>query len=191
MSLGSGTPVTSWPAEPTSSELVNGFNRIEGNIQDIEDSKVENASGGGGEVDLSQSSDSDVAIDVASDAALTWDETEDKFTAGGKDIAAPILGDTATQSKGNTIANNARWTPAAGMYQIVFEAGHLGVASANAVLLEVYVNSGWVQLDIAPSSFVVGRAAWALAIITDGTNVRVFNNNSGDTITVHYVRFTW
>lgn len=184
MSLGSGTPVTSWPIEPTSSELVDGFNRIGGNTQDLEDSKVENASDGSTEVDLSQGSDSDVSVEVASDASISWDESADEFVVS-KDVSALVeITDTPEQVKGTTIAAGATWTPPAGMYQIIFDAPSL----SPSVFCDVFVSGAWRARDISPSGGSGGASSWFEALVTDGTNVRI-RNASAVTITAHYLRF--
>jgi hypothetical protein len=77
MALDGGTPETNWPAAPSSSALVAGFNRIEENIQSLEDTKIENLSG---EVDLTAGgADADVVLELDSSYGMTWDESEDEF----------------------------------------------------------------------------------------------------------------
>jgi hypothetical protein len=77
MSLDSGTPKTDWDA--ADAVLTTDLERIEGNTQDLQDSKVENISG---TVDLRRypaRPDEDVVLRFASDATLTWDESADAF----------------------------------------------------------------------------------------------------------------
>lgn len=99
----SNTPKTDWTsADPIDQSTLNG---IEQNIQDLEDSKIElEATKQYDFTDPEAGSDDDVNIQFASDAAIEWNEGDDRFEVTKKIegiVTDPISVDEGTMTTGS------------------------------------------------------------------------------------------
>lgn len=155
----SNTPKTDWTASDGVS--TEDMNQIEQNIQDLEDSKLENVEG---TVDLSGGlDDNDVTLRFASDAAIEWDEVADKFTAT-KPFPVSVLS-VPNRGTAITITSNGLYTVPRGVWEVY----NVSASSTFRITFSAGTEStiDGVSGDI---------------IVSDGTNVKINITNSGSVV---------